>query len=158
MSHWTDGRLENRESVGLECRNCVKAQLGGENCAGAKCTRNEDGIIFMRKKYGKVTRNMQKMVSMGDIGNLARDFPKNAPRVPKQHHTKGSRGSTNDCAMRSHGSRKFREVSVPGRRWKVVKALCPHGGFGGGGNGIFGVAGTRRGMWRSFQDEDKYFL
>ena len=75
---------------------------------------------------------MQNKVSMGDIGNFARDFPQNAPRVPKQHRTKGSRGSTNDCVMRSQGSRKIREVSAPGRRWKVVKTCRRHGGFGDG--------------------------
>ena len=135
-----------------------KGTVGGENCAGAKCTRNEDGIICMQRKYGEVTRNIQNKVSMGDIGNFAKDFPKNAPLVPKQHHTKGSRRSTNDCAMISQGSRSISEVSVPGRRWKVVKTRCPHGGFEGGKNGIFGVAGTRRGMWRSFQEEGKHFL
>ena len=132
----------------------MQAQLGGANCAGEQCTRNEYVIICMRRKYGEVTKNIQNTVSMGDIGK----FPKNAPRVPKQHRTKGSRGSTNDCAIGLQGSRKIRKVSVLGRRWKVVKTWCRHGGFGAGDNGIFGVAGTRRVMWWSFQEEGNNFV
>ena len=122
----------------MECINCTKAQY----------TRVKDGVIFMQtmitlqsgdkfqsfrkhdaRKHGESKRNGKNKVSMGDNENFVRDFPQNAPRVPKKQHPKGTRGSTNGGVVKVHGSRKIREVSGTGGHCKVLETRQRGDGF-----------------------------
>ena len=112
MPQSTYGRLKNREKVRLECRNCVKAQFGGENCAGEQCTRNKYVIVCMRRKSGELTRNIQHKVSMGDNG-----------KFPKMHHV-----CQNNTAPKGQGDLQTIVRWDPKDQGRSVKFQCRAGG------------------------------